>query len=75
MSTESPWRLRDFRTLFTATALSQLGTSIGYLAVPLIAVTALDASPGQVGLLATLSDRGDRPRREPRPGRPPGDAE
>ncbi|MGO4750445.1 MFS transporter, partial [Streptomyces sp. 2MCAF27] len=55
MSTESPWRLRDFRTLFTATALSQLGTSIGYLAVPLIAVTALDASPGQVGLLATLS--------------------
>ncbi|KAK1182357.1 MFS transporter [Streptomyces sp. NBS 14/10] len=55
MSMESPWRLRDFRTLFTATALSQLGTNIGYVAIPLIAVTALDASPGQVGLLATLS--------------------
>ncbi|ADI06690.1 major facilitator superfamily MFS_1 [Streptomyces bingchenggensis BCW-1] len=55
MPTESPWRLRDFRTLFTATALSQLGTSIGYLAIPLVAVSALDASPGQVGLLATLS--------------------
>ncbi|MDX3229539.1 MFS transporter [Streptomyces sp. ME19-01-6] len=55
MPTESPWRLRDFRTLFTATALSQLGTNIGYVAIPLIAVSALDASPGQVGLLATLS--------------------
>ncbi|MFD8379603.1 MFS transporter [Streptomyces sp. NPDC059679] len=55
MSMESPWRLRDFRTLFTATALSQLGTNIGYVAIPLIAVSALDASPGQVGLLATLS--------------------
>ncbi|WKX70612.1 MFS transporter [Streptomyces sp. XD-27] len=55
MSTENPWRTADFRTLFTATALSQLGTNIGYVAVPLIAVTALDASPGQVGLLATLS--------------------
>ncbi|MEU5024502.1 MFS transporter [Streptomyces milbemycinicus] len=55
MPMESPWRLRDFRTLFTATALSQLGTNIGYVAIPLIAVSALDASPGQVGLLATLS--------------------
>ncbi|MBO1419594.1 MFS transporter, partial [Streptomyces sp. FH025] len=44
-----------FRTLFTATALAQLGTNVGYVAVPLIAVAALDAGPGQVGLLATLS--------------------
>ncbi|MBT2507437.1 MFS transporter, partial [Streptomyces sp. ISL-98] len=55
MPTNTPWRIPDFRTLFTATALSQLGTNVGYVAVPLIAVSALDASPGQVGLLATLS--------------------
>ncbi|MET9799319.1 MFS transporter [Streptomyces sp. NPDC006368] len=55
MRPNSPWRLRDFRTLFTASALSQLGTNIGYVAVPLVAVAALDARPGQVGALATLS--------------------
>lgn len=55
MTSDSPWRSRDFRTLFTATAFSQLGTNIGYVAVPLIAVSALDASAGEVGLLATLS--------------------
>jgi predicted MFS family arabinose efflux permease len=52
---DSPWRVRDFRTLFTATTLSQLGTNVGYVAVPLVAVAALDASPGQVGALAALS--------------------
>ncbi|MFI5798555.1 MFS transporter [Streptomyces sp. NPDC051677] len=51
----SPWRVRDFRVLFSATALSQLATNVSYVAVPLVAVTALDASPGQVGALATLS--------------------
>ncbi|MFH8369910.1 MFS transporter [Streptomyces sp. NPDC018031] len=55
MRPDSPWRTADFRTLFTATALSHLATSVGYVAVPLIAVSALDASPGQVGALATLS--------------------
>ncbi|MFF1439058.1 MFS transporter [Streptomyces sp. NPDC058295] len=53
--TVSPWRVRDFRVLFSATALSQLGTNVSYVAVPLVAVTALDASPGQVGALAALS--------------------
>ncbi|WP_166355387.1 MFS transporter [Phytoactinopolyspora limicola] len=43
-----------FRLLFAAAA-SRLGVQVGYLAVPLVAVSALDASPGQVGLLATLS--------------------
>jgi len=51
----SPWHARDFRTLFAATTLSQLGTNVGYVAVPLVAVAALDAGPGQVGALATLS--------------------
>ncbi|WP_430502195.1 MFS transporter [Micromonospora trifolii] len=55
MQPNSPWRNSDFRALFTATSLSQLGTNVGYVAVPLIAVSALDARPGQVGALATLS--------------------
>ncbi|MFJ1938710.1 MFS transporter [Kitasatospora sp. NPDC088160] len=55
MHPHSLWRTADFRTLFTATALAQLGTNVGYVAVPLIAVEALDAGPGQVGVLATLS--------------------
>ncbi|WP_030605215.1 MFS transporter [Streptomyces fulvoviolaceus] len=55
MPTESPWRTADFRILFAASTLSQLGTNVSYVAVPLIAVVALDADPGQVGALATLS--------------------
>ncbi|MFJ2580144.1 MFS transporter [Kitasatospora aureofaciens] len=55
MRPDSLWRAADFRTLFTATALAQLGTNVGYVAVPLIAVTALDAGPGQIGVLGTLS--------------------
>ncbi|MFD0400291.1 MFS transporter [Kitasatospora sp. NPDC127121] len=55
MHPHSLWRTADFRTLFAATALAQLGTNVGYVAVPLIAVKALDAGPGQVGVLATLS--------------------
>ena len=46
---------RDFHLLFAAAAVSRLGTSVGYVATPLIAVTALHATPGEVGLLATLS--------------------
>ncbi|MFL6125452.1 MFS transporter [Actinophytocola sp.] len=45
---------RDFRLLFAAAAVSRLGTSVGYVATPLVAVTALHATPGEVGLLATL---------------------
>ncbi|GAA2430326.1 MFS transporter [Streptomyces glaucus] len=52
---DSPWREPDFRTLFTASALSQLGANVNYVAVPLVAVAALDAGPGQVGALSTLS--------------------
>ncbi|MFJ3219114.1 MFS transporter [Kitasatospora sp. NPDC086801] len=55
MRPHSLWRTADFRALFTATALAQLGTNVGYVAVPLIAVEAFDAGPGQVGVLATLS--------------------
>ncbi|GAA0421500.1 MFS transporter [Streptomyces luteireticuli] len=51
----SPWRLRDFRLLFAAGVLSHLGGNVGYVAVPLLAVTVLDAGPGQAGALAALS--------------------
>ncbi|MGK5629301.1 MFS transporter [Streptomyces sp. URMC 123] len=51
----SPWRLRDFRVLFAAGALSHLGSNVGYVAIPLLAVTTLDAGPGQAGALAALS--------------------
>ncbi|MGH3659284.1 MAG: MFS transporter, partial [Micromonosporaceae bacterium] len=52
--TGSPWRNSAFRWLFGAAATSQLGTQIGHVAMPLVAVAALDAGPGQVGALATL---------------------
>lgn len=55
MQSNSPWRIRDFRMLFAASALGQLATNISYVAMPLVAVEALDAGPGQVGLLAALS--------------------
>ncbi|TDU91577.1 putative MFS family arabinose efflux permease [Kribbella voronezhensis] len=45
---------RSFRSVFTAAAVSQLGTQVGYLAVPLIGVQALAFDAGQLGLLATL---------------------
>ena len=54
MLPRSPWRTADFRILFAASTLSQLGTNVSYVAVPLIAVAVLDAGPGQVGALATL---------------------
>ncbi|MFE2407588.1 hypothetical protein ACFXDE_04500 [Kitasatospora sp. NPDC059408] len=54
MRSPSPWRVPDFRTLFAATTLSQLATSVSYVAVPLIAVSALDATPAQAGLLGAL---------------------
>jgi MFS family permease len=44
-------RHRDFRRLWAAQLVSEVGTSVSYLAVPLVAVTVLDASTFQVGLL------------------------
>jgi predicted MFS family arabinose efflux permease len=55
MDTSTPWRITDFRILFTASSLSQLGTNVSYVATPLVAVIALHAGPGQVGALAALS--------------------
>lgn len=48
-------RDREFRLVFAAAAVSKLGTQVSYLALPLVAVSVLDASSGQVGLLGALS--------------------
>jgi MFS family permease len=55
MRDDSPWPSAGFRALFGAIAFSQLGANMGYVAVPLVAVSTLDATAGQVGALATLS--------------------
>ncbi|MEU9321142.1 MFS transporter [Streptomyces sp. NPDC048295] len=51
-------RDRDFGRLFAATALGQLGDRIIFLALPLVAVVALNADEFQVGLLATMTTAG-----------------
>ncbi|MGI5488156.1 MFS transporter [Microtetraspora malaysiensis] len=48
-------RLPDFRNLYVAGAISQAGSQISYVALPLLAVTALSAGPAEVGLLSALS--------------------
>ncbi|KAB8158847.1 MFS transporter [Streptomyces sp. 3MP-14] len=53
--TPSPFRSRSFRFLFAASAVSRGGMAVGNLALPLVAIVALDASVGEVGLLATLT--------------------
>ena len=45
----------DFVQLWIGDTGSQLGAALGSLAVPYLAVTALDATAFQMGLLATLS--------------------
>ncbi|MFC0843150.1 MFS transporter [Streptomyces noboritoensis] len=47
-------RDRDFRRLWAADTVSQAGTAVTVLALPLIAIGALDATPFQAGLLMTF---------------------
>ncbi|MFI9783468.1 MFS transporter [Kitasatospora sp. NPDC051984] len=56
-SDPDPSALRNpgFRLLLGAAVASKLGTAVSSLAIPLTALLALHSSPGQVGLLATLS--------------------
>nr|WP_202892376.1 MFS transporter [Kribbella shirazensis] len=51
MPTTSLWRDQRFRTFWSAQGVSEFGDRITELALPLIAVTMLDASPSQVGFL------------------------
>jgi len=47
----SVFRIRDFRMMFVGAAVSKFGSQISYIAVPLVAVLALQAPAAQVGLL------------------------
>lgn len=47
----SLWHDRSFRTFWSAQGVSEFGDRITELALPLIAVTVLDATPAEVGLL------------------------
>ncbi|WP_037671894.1 MFS transporter [Streptomyces griseus] len=48
----------DFARLFVATALGQLGDRINFLALPLVAIVALDADEFQVGALTAMTTAG-----------------
>jgi Na+/melibiose symporter-like transporter len=48
----SLFRERDFRLLFVGQGISEIGTAVSYVALPLIAVSALRASPFEVSLIA-----------------------
>jgi MFS family permease len=55
-STPAPatlWRHRDFMKLWVAQTISVFGTGFTQLALPLIAVTLLGATPAQMGFLGT----------------------
>ncbi len=47
-------RNRDFVRLWTAETISQFGTQVSLLAIPLVAVILLDATPFEVALLGTI---------------------
>src|SRR3712207_6625395 len=82
------WRHADFRRLWAAQSVSLLGSEITALALPLMAVLALNASPGEMGLLAAAGTapfllcslpggglgvpRPRRPGPDPAPGFPAG---
>lgn len=51
-------RQRDFRCLWAADAVSQVGTRVSFLAIPLLAVSVLDASAFEVSLLRFASTVG-----------------
>ncbi|HEX5166408.1 MAG TPA: MFS transporter [Thermomicrobiales bacterium] len=48
------WRNRAFRRLWASETISQTGTRVSMLALPLVAALVLDASPLQMGILAGL---------------------
>jgi MFS family permease len=48
------WRHRDFRQLWAAETVSQVGTQVTQLALPVVAVTLLAATPFEMGVLSAL---------------------
>ncbi|HVF15230.1 MAG TPA: MFS transporter [Acidimicrobiales bacterium] len=51
-SGSGPWASADFRRLWVAEVLSQTGSQISVLALPLVAIVVLGAGPAGVGILA-----------------------
>jgi hypothetical protein len=51
---KSLWRHRDFMLLWVAQTISVFGSQFTFLALPLIAVTMLEATPSQMGLLSAF---------------------
>jgi MFS family permease len=51
-------RVPDFRRLFVATATSQLGDRVIFLALPLVAIVALEVGEFEVGLLSAATTAG-----------------
>ncbi len=50
----SLWRHADFLKLWTAESISQVGTQVTQLALPLAAIVVLEATPFEVALLGTI---------------------
>ncbi len=54
MTTASAWSDRNFRRLWIGSSASWFGAEIGELAIPLLALITLSATPGELGLLRTM---------------------
>jgi len=54
VSANSLWRHRDFLRLWAGDSISQIGTMVTLIALPLLAIKVLDANPFEVGLLTTF---------------------
>ncbi len=52
------WRHRDFLLLWSGETVSQVGTMISHLALPLLAATMLGATPWEMGLLVAAERAG-----------------
>ena len=50
----SLWRHPDFLKLWAGQAISQVGSQVTFLALPLVAIVTLDATPTQMGVLTAL---------------------
>jgi MFS family permease len=50
---QSLWHHRDFLRLWAGDSISQIGTMVSLIAMPLLAIKVLDATPFEVGLLTT----------------------
>ena len=50
----SLWRHHDFRQLWASETVSQIGTQVTMVALPVLAVTLLQATPLQMGVLTAL---------------------